>query len=538
DEIYESVLFHGKDLHAIKSITGCSIKGIEVTSSRAPLPEKWFENHPSRNWIFDPMLLDAAFQAAILWTYENKKQVCLPSYITNFRLYNSFKNSKGNVRIRFTVNETTSHKVKGYFTFIDTNDTIIASITGFEAINDPSLFKKFKKTEELISKEKILAFAQGNPSEAFGEKYKIFDNELQMARLPRPPYFFMDRVTKIDHVQWEMKSGGWMQAEFDVPKNGWYFNANHSDTIPFCILLEIALQPCGWLAAWAGSALESNDRLYFRNLGGKAQIFKNIHRDIGTIKMRSRMTDVSKAGGMIIQDFDIEVLKDSELLYKGSTNFGFFSGKSLANQIGLKNNKFQIYEIDPALLDSSKEITFKDNAPLTPDDLNKDENKGMPSTALCMIDKIEQFSLKGGLYNKGYIKAIKQVNPDEWFFNAHFYQDPVCPGSLGIESFLQLLKFYSLQKWKFSPKDFKIEETLNSTHEWKYRGQIIPSNKQIEICAHIKDIIEGDQPQIIADGALSVDGICIYEMTDFNVTLAGNGNLTLLKNSKQTKAET
>ena len=34
--------------------------------------------------------------------------------------------------------------------------------------------------------------------------------------------------------------------------------------------LEIALQPCGWLAAYLGSALTSPDDLYFRNLGGKA----------------------------------------------------------------------------------------------------------------------------------------------------------------------------------------------------------------------------------------------------------------------------
>ena len=537
DEIYKSILFHGKDLHAIKSITGCSIKGIEITASQAPSPDNWFKNHPSRNWIFDPMLLDAAFQAAILWTYENRKQVCLPSYITNFRLYNSFKRPEGNIKIRFTVNETSNHKVRGYFTFLDKDNNILASITGFEAINDPSLLTKFKKTEELISKDKILAFSEGNPSEAFGEKYKIFDNERQMARLPRPPYFFMDRVTKIDHPQWEMKSGGWIEAEFDVPKHGWYFNANYSDTIPFCILLEIALQPCGWLAAWAGSALKSDDRLYFRNLGGKAEIFKNITRKTGTIIMRSRMTDVSQAGGMIIQDFDIEVLKNSEILYRGSTNFGFFSSQSLSNQIGLKNNKFHTYEIDTALLDNSKEIIFQDNAPLTPEDSNIDENNtGMPSTALRMIDKIEQFSLKGGLYDKGYIKATKQINPDEWFFKAHFYQDPVCPGSLGIESFLQLLKYYALQKWQFSPKDSHIKETVNAVHEWKYRGQIIPSNKQIEICAHIKDIIDGDQPEIIADGALSVDGICIYEMIDFNVTLADNSNLKLVKKTKQEKA--
>ncbi|MCD4741648.1 MAG: SDR family NAD(P)-dependent oxidoreductase [Desulfobacteraceae bacterium] len=537
DEIYKSVLFHGKDLHAIKSITGCSTKGIEVITSKAPSPDKWFQNPPNRNWIFDPMLLDAAFQAAILWTYENKKQVCLPAYITNFRLYNSFKNSDGDVRIRFTVNEISKHKIKGYFTFLDSTGKILASITGFEAINDPSLLNKFKKTQELISRDKILAFAEGNPSDAFGDKYKIFDNERQMARLPRPPYFFMDRVTKIDHIQWEIKSGGWIEAEFDVPSDAWYFNANHSDTIPFCILLEIALQPCGWLAAWAGSALASNERLYFRNLGGEAQILKNIPRDIGTITMRTRMTDVSKAGGMIIQDFDIEVLKKNELLYKGSTNFGFFTGQALSKQIGLKKNKFHIYECDTDLLDTSRNITFQDNAPLTPDDLNLDENRGMPSTALCMIDRIEQFSFNGGLYNKGYIKGTKQVNPDEWFFNAHFYQDPVCPGSLGIESFLQLIRFYVLQKWNLPPKNMRIEETLNSTHKWKYRGQIIPSNKQIEICAHIKNIIDGDQPQIIASGALSVDGTCIYEMENFAVTLIKHDLLKASEKEKQEKAE-
>ncbi len=520
DRIYDLILFHGKDLQGIKSVIGCSEKGIEIIANKAPAPNQWFKNPPCQNWIFDPMLLDSAFQAAILWTHENKHQVCLPSYITNFRLYNSFSNYDGDVKIRFTINETSEHKTRGYFTFLGDNNIILASITGFEAINDPSLLKKFKKTNELISKEQILAFAQGNPSEAFGEKYKIFDNERQMARLPRPPYFFMDRVTKINHTQWEMKPGGWIEAEYDVPEHGWYFNANFSDTIPFCILLEIALQPCGWLAAWAGSALQSNDRLYFRNLGGKAKIFKEIHRTIGTIKMRSRITDVSKAGGMIIQDFDIEVLNNESMIYKGSTNFGFFSGVSLANQVGLKQNKFAIYEIDPDMVDKSKLTKFKDTPPITPEDTNFDKkDKDMPSTALMMIDQVEQFSFKGGLYNKGYIKAKKQVNPDEWFFKAHFYQDPVCPGSLGIESFLQLLKYFALQKWEFSSKKYRIENTTNANHEWKYRGQIIPSNKTISICAHIKDIIDEDQPQIVADGALSVDGICIYEMTDFTISL-------------------
>ena len=38
------------------------------------------------------------------------------------------------------------------------------------------------------------------------------------------------------------------------------------------------------------------------------------------------------------------------------------------------------------------------------------------------------------------------VDPGAWFFQAHFYQDPVWPGSLGLESFLQLLKFVAFHR--------------------------------------------------------------------------------------------
>ena len=78
---------------------------------------------------------------------------------------------------------------------------------GFEAIMDTGLLDKFK-SKPLFDRDKILAFAQGNPSEAFGEPYKIFDHEREIARLPRPPYFFMDSVTKADHPAWQTAPGG------------------------------------------------------------------------------------------------------------------------------------------------------------------------------------------------------------------------------------------------------------------------------------------------------------------------------------------
>ncbi|WP_022669415.1 type I polyketide synthase [Desulfospira joergensenii] len=516
DQAYEKILFHGKDLQPITAVIGVSSKGIEVKARTAPEPGQWYARPHSKSWTVDPMILDAAFQAAILWTWETRKQVCLPSFLANLRLYSSYESLRGSeVRILFTVNEETDHRIKGYFTFLDETDRVVASITGFEAVVDPSLKDKFKPVP-LFSRKSILAFAEGNPSEAFGKPYQIFDADREIARLPRPPYFFMDRVLTADHPQWEMKPGGWIETEYDIPENAWYFSANRTSALPFCILLEIALQPCGWLAAFAGSALQSEERLHFRNLGGKAKILKTVSKDSGTLTVRCRMTGVSKAGGMIIQDFEMEVMNRGNIVYQGTTNFGFFTGQALSNQIGIKNSELTAFTPDQ---DEYTPILFKADAPLTPEDKNRSTDSGMPAKALRMIDAIEILDLNSGIYDKGYIRASKKVDPGEWFFDAHFFQDPVCPGSLGIESFIQIVRCFILEKFDIEPAQYESQLTLDQSHEWIYRGQIIPSNKDIQIHAHIREAgRDKDGFSVKADGALTVDGICIYEMKDFSVS--------------------
>ena len=534
EQAYKDILFHGKALQCIQSIDGYSQKGIGVTTNLSPNPGKWFKKPYASQWAIEPLMLDAAFQAAILWSYKRMGQVCLPGFIANLRIYSSFENLKDNIKILFTVNEESKTKIKGYFTFLDEKNRVVASITGFEAITDLSLNDKFK-TKPLFDRKSILAFAKGDPSKAFGEKYKIFDKERQIARLPRPPYFFMDRVVNADHPQWQMKSGGWIEVQYDIPENEWYFNANRTNTIPFCILLEIALQPCGWLAAYAGSALESSERLYFRNLGGQATLTQSLTRHSGTITIKTRMSDVSKAGGMIIQNFDLQLLCDDQIVYQGKTNFGFFTKQALSNQIGIRDSKLSDYLLPEKNLKNSKNYAFKNYAPLTPDDENSDKNDGMPSKALRMLDDIEVLSFDAGLYNNGYIKATKKVDPSEWFFNAHFYQDPVCPGSLGVESFLQMIRFFLVKKFNITANkanEYEVQISPENRHEWIYRGQIIPKNKKITIHAHIKsvtlpcdetkagpghDIDKKNDFSVVADGALTVDGICIYEMKNFGL---------------------
>ena len=92
--------------------------------------------------------------------------------------------------------------------------------------------------------------------------------------------------------------------------------------MPFAVLLEVALQPCGWLAAYVGSALTSEDNLRFRNLGGEATRLARLTAAEDVITTRVELTNVSASGGMIIQHYTMAL--DSEHLgplYEGTTYF-------------------------------------------------------------------------------------------------------------------------------------------------------------------------------------------------------------------------
>jgi 3-hydroxymyristoyl/3-hydroxydecanoyl-(acyl carrier protein) dehydratase len=145
----------------------------------------------------------------------------------------------------------------------------------------------------------------------------------------------MDRVIHVEPAPWALKADGWVTAQYDIPEKEWYFAADRSGVMPFCVLLEIALQPCGWLAAYAGSALRSQRDLKFRNLGGNGVLHRQVTPATGTLTMRCRMTKVSEAADMIIENFDFEVRAGDEPVYTGDTYFGFFSADALHEQKGL-----------------------------------------------------------------------------------------------------------------------------------------------------------------------------------------------------------
>ncbi|MFO8084206.1 MAG: beta-ketoacyl synthase N-terminal-like domain-containing protein [Desulfobacterales bacterium] len=375
----------------------------------------------------------------------------------------------------------------------------------------------------IYDRDKILAFAVGKPSEAFGKLYEVFDNDRKIARLPGPPYSFMDRVVHVEPEPWVLKPGGWIESEYDIPPEAWYFRANRTPSIAFCVLLEIALQPCGWLAAYAGSALKSSNDLKFRNLGGCATLHDQVFPENGPLTMKSRMVKVSEAADMIIEYFDFEVIQNKRTVYEGDTYFGFFTPEALKQQVGIREAGKITWTPTKNELKRPVSEKLPTESPIDPDDPETASSAllSLPSKALLMIDSIDMFIPDGGPNELGFVRGIKEVDPEEWFFKAHFYQDPVCPGSLGIESFLQLLKFAALKHWPHLKETCRFEILTGKTHCWTYRGQIIPTNKLVEVEAVITQLQEKPFPLITANGCLKVDGLVIYQMKDFGIQLSG-----------------
>lgn len=375
----------------------------------------------------------------------------------------------------------------------------------------------------LYDKESIMQFSNGRPSLAFGPEYTVFDEKRRIARLPGPPYQFMDRVVEVDHPKFVLQKGGWVEAHYDVPPQEWYFAANRQDSMAYCILLEAALQPCGWLAAYAGSALRSESDVKFRNLGGTATLLKEVFPDAGTMRMRVRMSDVNEAGGMIIENFEMQVYLGEELIYDGTTYFGFFSAQALAKQVGVRDAKERTFEPTEAQWAQARPEVLPVLHPLNPEDSSREPAPpaNMPAKALLMMDQVDIFlPHSGGTKNLGFIQGSKLVDPDEWFFKAHFYQDPVWPGSLGLEAFLQLLRHAALQYWPELELTHRFEPiALGLPHTWAYRGQVIPSNKKVVVDVSITKREDGPTPLLVGAGFLRVDGTPIYEMSDFALRL-------------------
>ncbi len=148
DDIYNHhKLFHGPQFQGIVTVDGCCDEGISITASAAPAPETWIQEPLRRRWLADPLALDCAFQAMILWSLDRHDTASLP---VRLGMYEQFQTAfpKSGVRIEAKVTKATNFGATATIEFLHPADgTLVARIEDYECVMAASLNAAFQRNQ-------------------------------------------------------------------------------------------------------------------------------------------------------------------------------------------------------------------------------------------------------------------------------------------------------------------------------------------------------------------------------------------------------
>ncbi len=366
----------------------------------------------------------------------------------------------------------------------------------------------------------LFEFATGDIENCFGEDFSIYRG-LIPPRTPCGDLQLTTRVVAIEGKRGELKKPSSCIAEYEVPRDAWYYAKNsHSSLMPYSVLMEISLQPNGFISGYMGTTLGfPGQELFFRNLDGNGTLLREVDLRGKTIVNDSRLLSTVIAGSNIIQNFSFELSCDGEPFYRGNAVFGYFKSDALKNQLGIDNGRItQAWHRERGIKADCQINLLDKNGRSFVAPIGKPHYR-LAGGQLNFIDHVEIVN-SGGKAGLGYLYAERTIDPSDWFFQFHFHQDPVMPGSLGVEAIIELMQTYAIEKdlgaGFASPKFGQILSTI----KWKYRGQINPLNKQMSLDVHITSIEDKDGKRIIkGDANLSKDGLRIYEVTDIAICI-------------------
>ncbi len=135
--------------------------------------------------------------------------------------------------------------------------------------------------------------------------------------------------------------------------------------------------------------------------------------------MTSTLERFADGGGSTIVFFDVICTQGDDVVMTMKTAFGFFSPEALKNQVGPA--------VEPGALEALSAAGSGRTA--LPAPTNSPARPWLAQGRLQVLDRVN-FWPDGGEAGLGRLVAEYDVDPEAWFFKAHFFQDPVQPGSL------------------------------------------------------------------------------------------------------------
>ena len=356
----------------------------------------------------------------------------------------------------------------------------------------------------LFTLDDLKEFATGSVVKCLGQEYAIYSGRRSL-RIPNGELLLMSRILSIRGRKGEFDQAASIVAEYDVPADAWYLDGEPYGHLPYSICIEVALQPCGVLSAYLGTPLRYPEvDYYFRNLDGEAVFNQLVDARGKTVRLRAELLKTIFYGSTIIQHFSFELECDGEVFFEGKSSFGYFSAEAMASQTGLDGGKHVI----PWLIKTGQESRI---VPIQGTALET----SLPKGKLRLLDGVVIINGAGD-HQEGYVYANRRNTATDWFYTCHFHEDPVMPGSLGIEAIIQAMKIFARQQ-AMDPAAAVL--VTGQKMNWSYRGQVLQFNQQMQLEIHIHKTQRIGKTQLFSgDASLWADDSRIYELR--NVAIA------------------
>jgi len=141
---YSTLLFHGPMLQGLTEIQSLNEHGIVVTTNSAPLPAEWLAEPWRNSWLADPLAIDVALQAIIVWTQTICQRASLPTAIGEYRQYRRTYPRQG-LRIVVRAERRNDATVLADAEILDDAGHVVAELLGIEYVLDAQLTAAFRR---------------------------------------------------------------------------------------------------------------------------------------------------------------------------------------------------------------------------------------------------------------------------------------------------------------------------------------------------------------------------------------------------------
>ncbi|MFJ2815222.1 3-hydroxyacyl-ACP dehydratase [Streptomyces sp. NPDC087294] len=326
-------------------------------------------------------------------------------------------------------------------------------------------------------------------------------------RLPRGDMLMLHRSPDPARPYGDYPVGTAMTTEYDVPLDPWYVRDNGHAAFPLLALLEIALQGAAFVGIAHGMILEHPDQDWMvRNLKGSLTLRYLPELCGRTVTQRSTLLSHAALPEAKIQRYAFELSTDGEVFCSGETAYGCYPADAMTEPN------------PPPGPDTVPPWLHLPNAPVSTLRLPGRTESRLGRGRLALLDEIELVH-RGGEHGLGYALSTAEIDPEAWYFEQHFFNDPVTPGSLGIEMLHQALRAYTLHSGLVDDMP-EPRLTVGTGHafSWGYRGQILSRHRTVHAEVHLTAVtLDGDALTVRADGTLWRDGLRVYRAAGLSV---------------------